>query len=119
MAALIKERDEAMRQAETDRLNNRDLLNTLMASDSKKDIKHAQRVMSVEAQITLLNRRLDAIDKSTLPQSLEMIKPLPASDDNPIAKIFEVLFFLKPIKLLKLLLNRPDAVQWHTLPRCA
>ncbi len=117
MAALIKEREEALRQQDLDRLANRDLLNSLRESDSQKEKKQTQRVVSVEAQIALLRQRLDAFDKGTLPQSLDLIKPLPSPDDNPISKIFEVIFFLKPIKLLKLLMNKPDVVKWNTLPR--
>jgi hypothetical protein len=29
----------------------------------------------------------------------------------------EILFFLKPTKMLKLLLNNGDMVKWHSLPR--
>ena len=62
MTELIKERDEALRQQDIDRAANRDLLNTLRGSDSKKEIKQTQRVVSVEAQIALLRQRLDAFD---------------------------------------------------------
>jgi len=117
MAELMREREEALRQQETDRLANRDLLNSLRESDSQKEIKQTQRVVSVEAQIAILRQRLDAFDRGTLPKSLDLIKPLPTSEDNPISKIFEVLFFLKPVKLLKLLLNKPDVVKWNILPR--
>jgi hypothetical protein len=48
---------------------------------------------------------------------MELIKPLPTVESNPITKIFEVVFFLKPIKLLKLLEKNPQVVKWATLPR--
>lgn len=60
---------------------------------------------------------MDAFDAATLGDSVQLIRPLPTSEDNPITKIFEVLFFLKPVKLLKLLQKNPDVVKWGALPR--
>jgi hypothetical protein len=117
MAALMKEREEALRQQENDRSANRDLLNTLRQADSQKEMQQTQRVASVEEKLAALSQRLDAYDQATLGQSMELIKPLPTVESNPITKIFEVVFFLKPIKLLKLLEKNPQVVKWATLPR--
>jgi uncharacterized protein YjbI with pentapeptide repeats len=117
MAALLREREAALRQQEEDRSANRDLLSSLRAADSQKEIKQSQRVLSVEEKIMQLGRRLDAFDRSTLGTSMEKIKAPLTTEDNPITKIFEVLFFLKPLKLLRLLQKNPDVVKWSKLPR--
>jgi hypothetical protein len=116
-AAALKEREEALRQQENDRQANRDLLNTLRQADSQKEVAQTQRVTSVEGKLAALAQRLDAYDRSTLGQSMELIRPLPTADSSPVTKIFEVVFFLKPIKLLKLLEKNPQVVKWATLPR--
>ena len=115
--ALLKEQEDALRQQEIDRLANRNLLNSLYAQESSKQVQQNKRVATVEEEINQLKQRMSAFDKGTLGQSMDLIVPPFSTDTNPITLIFEVLFFLKPIKLLKLLQARPDVVKWSQLPR--
>ena len=70
----------------------------------------------VETQLEELKLHLCAYDKSTLDQSMTQFKP-PTSEDSALSKIFEVLFFQKPMKLLKLLMKNADVTKWCQLPR--
>lgn len=117
MAQLLKEKEDAMRQQELDRQTNRDLLNSLRETGSQKEKQQSQRVATVEEKIAQLKQRLDAYDSTTLGRSMELIRPLPTVESNPITKIFEAVFFVKPMKLLKLLQKNPQVVKWASLPR--
>jgi hypothetical protein len=117
MAALLKEKEAAERQQDLDRQNNRNLLDSLREAGSQKEQQTSQELAKLTEKLAQFSLRLDAYDPSTLSKSMDMIRPLPTVDSNPITKIFEAVFFVKPLKLLKLLQRNPQIVKWYNLPR--
>lgn len=119
LTALLQEKEDAARVDRQNRDANRELLHNLLEADSERQVVQNERMSTVEAELLELKQHLRAYDRDTLKESLCLIKPPAATDehDNATKKIFEVLFFNKPMKLLKMLERRKDVVKWNELPR--
>jgi hypothetical protein len=115
--AALREKEEALKQQALDRASNRNLLNDLSNANSQKEQQQTKRVLDAEEKLAMLGKRMDAYEKSTLGQSITSISKPFVSDLNPLTKVLEILFFLKPMKLLGLLQKNPDVVKWCALPR--